>query len=75
MSIVTIHVPEEKEEILMNFLKSVSYITIEKEEKLVPAQPDWRMLEGKYAQSGITSELLAQENEEEKKREYKQGMQ
>ena len=74
MSIVTIHVPEEKEEILMNFLKSVPYITIEKEQKLLNVQTDWRMLEGKYAESGITSETLARENDEEKERERIQGL-
>lgn len=47
MSTVTIHVPEEKEEILINFLKSVPYITIEQKQKLPNAQTDWRTLEGK----------------------------
>lgn len=74
MSIVTIHVPEEKEEILMNFLKSVPYITVEKEQKPPNVRADWRMLEGKYARSGISSETLARENDEEKERERKQGL-
>lgn len=75
MSIVTIHVPEEKEEVLMNFLKSVPYITIEKEQKQTNTPVDWRMLEGKWDKSGITSETLARENEEEKERERRQGLQ
>lgn len=74
MSIVTIHVPEEKEEVLLNFLKSVPYITIERESERPNVDKNWRMLEGKYAGTGITSETLARENEAEKERERGQGL-
>ena len=75
MSIVTIHVPEEQEEVFVNFLKSVPYITVEREQKKPTPKSDWRALEGKYAASGITAKTLSRNNDEEKERERNQKLQ
>ncbi|WP_157579283.1 hypothetical protein [Spirosoma montaniterrae] len=75
MSTVTIHVPEEKEEILMNFLRSIPYIVVEKSNPSTRTDSVWTRLEGKYAGAGITSETLARENDREKQREHQQGLQ
>ena len=74
MSTLTIHVPEEQKAGLLNLLKTIPYIVIEPDQKLTNTSANWRILEGKYAQSSITTQTLAQENEREKIREQKPAL-
>jgi len=66
MSTVTIHVPEEKKAGLINLLRDIPYIIIESDQPSGETSEAWRSLQGKYAQSGITTETLSRENEMDK---------
>ncbi len=74
MSTVIIHVPDEKKEILVNFLRSVPYVTVENDQSTPVRTTDWQQLRGSYAHAGITSAMLAQENQLEKEREPNQPL-
>ncbi|WP_288429166.1 hypothetical protein [uncultured Spirosoma sp.] len=69
MSTVIIHVPDEKKDVLINFLRSVPYVTVENDQPVPTQTTDWQQLRGAYAHVGITSAMLAQENQIEKERE------
>ncbi len=74
MSTVIIHVPDEKKEVLVNFLRSVPYVTVENDQSTPVQTTDWQQLRGSYAHAGITSAMLAQENQLEKEREPNQPL-
>lgn len=72
MSAVIIHVPDEKKEVLINFLRTVPYVTVENEPQTPAPKTSWQQLRGMYAHTGLTSAMLEQANQLEKERERNQ---
>ncbi len=68
---VIVEIEEKQGRELLNYLKTLPYVTLRRDGMERGGSGNWQSLQGKYAGSGITSSTLATENENEKSREQK----